>query len=97
WFGPVCHRRPTLGAELLDDHLLDVTITLTQVANCYQCINAPFPSLANSNKDSRGERNLLAPCILKHTQPLRRIFIGSVVMSGTRREQPFTGRFKHKP
>ena len=96
-FWPACHRRPTLGAEVLHDHFLNVPVSLMQVANRDQRIHALFRRLANSNQNSGGKRNLPPPRIFNYTQALRGFFVGSVVVGGVFREQPRAGRFQHKP
>ncbi len=96
-FGPVCHRGPTLGAEVLHDDFLDVPVLLMQVADRNQRIDALFRRLANPNQNSRGKRNLQPPCILNYAPALRGFLVGSIIVSSVFCEQARAGCFQHEP
>ena len=91
------HRSSALGAEILHDHFLDVSVLFMQVANRDQRIDALFQSLANANQNASGEWNLLPSGIFDDTKTLRRFFIGSVIVGGIFPEQPRACRFQHEP
>src|SRR5215469_17425731 len=56
-FGRLSHRNIRLGAKVLENDFLDVSVLLMQALNGEQCIHPLLVSFADANQDSRGERN----------------------------------------
>ena len=56
----VGHARAGLGAEVLDDDLLDVAVALVDVADGQQRLDALGPRLADADQDAGGERHARA-------------------------------------
>ncbi len=59
--GRMGHDRAGLGHEILNDDFLNVAVTPVQCVDGTQRLDALFPSLADADEQSRGERNLLPP------------------------------------
>ncbi len=90
------HRNGGLGAEILDNHFLDVAVSVMQVADGEQGIDAIFQRFADADQQTRGEWNLLFSSVLDRPQTLGRNFVGSVVVGGAGSEQGVAGGFEHK-
>ena len=53
-----------LGAEILDDDLLDVTVALVQLANRQERVDPLFERFADADEDAGGERDAKLACCL---------------------------------
>ena len=59
--GRLGHARPGLRPEVLDDHLLDVAVTIGKLSDRDQRIDPLRPGLADSDQKARGEWDTLLP------------------------------------
>src|SRR5215469_15014519 len=62
-FGRLSHRNIRLGAKVLEDDFLDVSVLLMQALNSEQCIHPLLVSFADANQNPRGERNPQLACV----------------------------------
>ncbi len=69
-----------LGAEILDDHLLYVTVRVVQVADRLQRLDPLFARLADADQDAGGERHLQLAGQPDRLQPNLRMLVGRAEM-----------------
>lgn len=62
YLGMVCHGRARLGAEILNDQLLDVPVLLLQLEQGVQVSQAIFGSLSNPQKQTSCEWDAQFTC-----------------------------------
>ena len=92
------HRGVRLGAEVLDDHLLQVPELAVQRGQRQQTLGALGPVLPDSHQDPRGERHRQAPGVGEGAQPHGRVLVGAAVvrLAGCG-EQAGRGGLEHHP
>ena len=85
------HRRVRLGAEVLDDQLLDAVVGTGDPAQREQRLGALLVRLADPDQQPAGERHRAASGVLQHPQPYRRLLVRRSVVRAARLG-PQTGR-----
>ena len=75
------HFGARLGAEILDDNLLQMTVALVQVTQCEQAVDPFTARFADADQDAAGEWNLLPPGFVYRRQPHGRILVGGPVVA----------------
>ena len=76
WFGRGSHARIGLGAEILDDDLLDMAVPLVDVADRQQRLDALRPRLADADQDAGRERHARAAGGLQRREPDGGVLVG---------------------
>ena len=69
-----------LGAEILHDHFLDVTVLGMQVGDCHQAVQPFLAGFADADQDAGGERNFRFPGEANGFQPHRRALVRRTIM-----------------
>ena len=86
-----------LGAEVLHDHFLDVTMFGVEVADRQQRVQPLLAGFADADQDAGGERHGQfagqAQCFKAH----RRVFVGRAVVDAAGPAEGFAGGFEHDP
>src|ERR1700733_5168213 len=95
-FGPVVHRDLGLGAKVLNDDFLNVSVAAMQVADGNERVHAIVEGFADANEQARGEGNILLARLLNGAQAFGRYLVGSIVMGCTGGKKRGTGSFKHQ-
>ncbi len=90
------HLGAGLGAEVLDDHLLDVTVPLVRVADRNERVEPLGPCLADPDQDPGCERHALLPGGRKRGEPRRGVLVGRAEMWPASRGEAFRGRLEHQ-
>src|ERR1019366_10690302 len=85
-----------LGAEVLDNHFLDMAVAVVQIADGEQRIDAVGGGFADADQQARGEGNSLLSSVFDGAQTLGRDFVGSVVVGRAGGEQGTVGGFEHE-
>ena len=70
------HPRLGLGAEVLDDDLLHVAVTLVQIADREQRLDALEARLADADQNAGGERHARFARQADRLEPTRRNLVG---------------------
>ena len=87
------HRDARLGAEVLDDDLLDVAVALVQLADGERATSTRSAwRLADPDQDAGGERDAELAGERDRPEPPRRHLVGRAVVRGARAEQPLGRR-----
>ena len=89
------HARAGLGAEVLDDHLLDVPVALVHVADRQQRLDALGARLADADQDAGGERHACASGGLQGGEPHGRHLVGRAEVRAAALRQPLGRRLQH--
>ena len=84
-----------LGAEVLDDHFLDVTVLPVQVGDGTKGIEPFLARLADADENAGGERHLEFAGQTDRLQSHRRMLVGRAKMHAALLAQPLAGRFQH--
>ena len=90
--GRLRHARPGLGAEILDDDLLQVAVAVVQVAQRQQRLDALAPGLADADQDAGGERHRRLAGGADGLEPQRRVLVGRAEMRPAAAAQPLGRR-----
>ena len=91
------HGGAGLGQEVLDDHLLHVSVASVALANREQCVDALGARVADPDEDPRREGHARdAGSFEGRKAPCRRLVRGAVMRS-TGLAQPFGERLDHHP
>src|ERR1700686_1834119 len=70
--GPGVHWNFGLGAKVLNDYFLNVTVAAMQVTDRKQCVNTIFDGFADANKQAGRERNILFTCFFNSVKSFGR-------------------------
>src|SRR5207302_10996466 len=87
----VGHTCSTFGPEVLDDDLLDVTVTLCELADREQRFEAFLAGLADPDQDPGGERDSLPPRMLERLESPSRELVRRADVWTAARGQPQIG------
>ena len=91
------HFRAWLGAEILDDDFLDMTVTQMQIADRDQGLDPLGPGFADANQQPRGEwHGRPARCFDRREADVG-LLVGRSKMGPPALAQPFRCRLKHQP
>ena len=74
------HRRVVLGAEVLHDHLLDVTELLVRLTDGMDGVGPLGQRLADAHQQTGGERDREAAGVGQGAQPYDGVFVGAAVV-----------------
>ena len=91
------HLRAGLGAEVLDDHLLQVPVPQVQVAQREQRLDALGAGLADADQDAARVRDPQAAGALQRVQPDVGSLVGRAEVRHAALRQPRRGRLQHDP
>jgi len=97
WLGRVPHRDPRLGAEVLDDDLLDVPVPLVEVADRDERVHALPGRLADADEQARRERDAELPGERDRPDPPRGHLVRRTVVGHTALEEPVRESLEHQP
>ena len=95
--GRVDHLRAGLGAEVLDDHLLQVAVLGVQVAQREQRLDLLAARLADADQDARCGRDLERAHPPQCVEAHRRLLVGRAVVRHALLAQAGTCRLEHDP
>ena len=95
--GGVDHFRIGLGAEVLDDHLLEVAVFGVQVAQSEQRLDALGPRLANANQDAARRRDLQSTHPGESVEADRRLLVGRAIVRHALLAQACARSLEHDP
>jgi hypothetical protein len=90
------HLRPRLGAEVLDDHLLDVAVALVQRGDGGQRLQPLLARLADPDQDPGREGDGELPGEPDRLQPRLRKLVGGAVVRQALLREPGRGRLEHQ-
>ena len=93
--GRAGHPGAGLGAEILDDHFLDVPVALVEIADGEQRLDALEARLADADQDSRGEGHAGATSGVDRRKPRRGMLVGGAEMRAATPRKPLGSRFQH--
>ena len=95
--GGVDHLRIGLGAEILDDHLLQVAVFGVQVAQCEQRFDALGARLANANQDAARRRDFQSTHPGESVEADRRLLVGRAIVRHALLAQACARSLEHDP
>ena len=90
------HRDVSLGAKILHDHFLDVSVFFMHRADGHQRVNPFFHGFANPDQDSSRKRDRALPRLLDGAQPQRRNLVGRIRVGQSVAHQSHTNIFQHQ-
>ena len=91
------HERAGLGAEVLNNHFLNVPITLVQAPDMLK-IAQPFLSrFTNAHQQSCCHRYAKSPCPREGQPSAEGVLVGRAKMRATALAQPLRAAFQHQP
>ncbi len=95
--GVIGHARARLGAEILDDHLLDVAVPVTQLLERQQSLQPLLARLADPDQDPtrEGDRELAREADRLETH--RRVLVGRGPVRAAATREPLGGGLEHDP
>src|SRR5205823_4707485 len=83
-------------AEILDDHFLNVAVTLLEITDGEQCVYTVCGRFANADQNASSKWNALFACFLNSAQTLGRYFVRGMVVGLSWRQQRLIGCLEHK-
>ena len=89
------HARAGLGAEVLDDHFLNVAVARVDIADSEQRLDALGPRLADADQDAGGERHARAAGGLQRGEAHGRRLVGRAEVRAAALRQPLRRRLQH--
>ena len=95
--GGVDHLRIGLGAEVLDDHLLEVAVFGVQVTQSEQRLDALGARLANADQDAARRRDLQSTHPGESVEANRRLLVGRAIMRHALLAQACARGLEHDP
>ena len=93
---PLCHGDRRLRAEVLHDHLLDVTVAMVQFTDSEQSVHPIVRVLADADQQPGGERYPLLASLHDRLQAPCRYFVGCPIMRCSRTQQGAAGCLQHQ-
>ena len=93
----VDHLRPRLGAEVLDDHLLDVPVALVEVANREQGVDPLGSCLTDADQDPACERDRELACEAERLEADDRSLVRRAEVRAAALGEPIGARLEHDP
>jgi hypothetical protein len=91
------HARTFLGAEILDNDLLQVAVAAMKLAQMQQRLDALPPRLADADQDARGERHRRFAGGGDGCEPYRRRLVGRAEMRPPAAGETLGCGFEHQP
>ena len=91
------HRGAGLGAEILDDDLLQVIVFGVQRAQRQQSLDALAPGLADADQDAAGEGDRELAGRADGREPNLGALVGTAMMRAAALAQSLRGRLEHQP
>ena len=91
------HLRPRLGAEVLDDHLLDVSVPLRQVGDRLDRLDPFRPRLADADQDAGRERNRQLSGEVDRLEAAGGELVRRAVVRQPAPREPVGRRLQHQP
>ena len=91
------HRRARLGQEVLDDHLLHMSVSRVRVADRHQGLDALGAGLADADEDAGGERHLGTARGLERGEPALGRLVGRAGVRPAGLAEPCGQRLDHHP
>ena len=95
--GRVDHLGAGLGAEVLDDHLLEMAVLGVQLAQRQQRLDLFAASLADADQDARRGWDLVRAHPAQRVEAHRGLLIGRAVVRHALLAQPSARRLEHDP
>ncbi len=95
--GVVDHLRARLRTEVLDDHLLDVSVPPVEAGDRFERLEPLLPRLADADQDSGREGDGQLAGEPDGLQPGLGELVGRAVMGHTLLREPQRGRLQHQP
>ena len=92
----VRHARSSLGAEVLDDDLLQVTVALVQLAEREECLDALAPRLADADEEARGEGDRGLAREADGLEPEGRVLVRRAEVRAAALGEPLRTRLQHQ-
>ena len=95
--GRLRHPGPGLRPEVLDDHLLQVTVPSREIADREQCVEPFGARLADSDQHAGGERDACLAGRFEGREPDERQLVGRAEVRAAALRQPLGRRLEHQP
>ena len=95
--GCLVHRGAELRQEVLDDHLLHVTVPAVRGRDRFQCFQPLGARLADPDEDAGGERDARPPRRFERREPAFRRLVGGAVVRAAGLAEARRERLDHHP
>src|SRR3984957_14437246 len=92
----IFHRDTGLGAKILNDHFLNMTVAFVACAKREQALSALCRSIANANQYSSGKRDAQFAGLIDHAHTHYRILVGRPLMDAALLPQPWRDALEHQ-